>query len=363
MRSPALLLLLALGCGRSSGPDAGADVPPGPPDAPDGGFEVCGCRPGPHASHVYVLSDDAELYAFDPRAGTFDFVIGPVCSALPSPYSMAVDPAGRLWILEAESRRIQTFDLLAPGPCLDSGYLPTSPAFPLFGMGFSSPHPDAACASLFVHSYSGSGPFREGPGLGAVGVIDGSPLGVRRLATSDFDGAEVTGTGDGRVFVLGGGSPAKLVEVDRSTGEPLEVFPLAGLPRTNASALAFFAGDFYLFTEALPTDCEACFETACDAAWASCRADTGCAEQVECAIERGEVTDACGGGASPAMVACLTSCQTACLTSPGARVSQVTLLDWDRSDGPDRTLRTLPIPVPIRVVGAGTSPCVPTVPF
>lgn len=353
----ALLASLLSACARVATLDAGADA------EIDAGGAVCGCRPGPHASHVYVLGDDGALYAFDPRAGTFDFVIGPVCASLPSPYSMAVDPAGRLWILEADSRRIQRFDLLAPGPCDDPGYLPTNAEFPLFGMGFSTPSADADCAQLFVHSYSGSGPFREGTELGAVGVIDGAPLGVRRLGPSAFDGAEVTGTGDGRVFLFGGTSPAKLVEIDRTTGAPRDVFPLDGLPRTNASAFAFFGGDFYLFTEALPDGCGACLETECGAAWTSCAAEAACAAEVDCAIAAGRVTDACGGGAGAEVLACLGTCGSACLTSSAARVSQVTLLDWDRTDGTERTLRRLDVEVPIRVVGAGTSPCVPTTPF
>lgn len=347
--------------------DAAEGIDAGLPaaDAPalDAAGAVCGCLPGPHGSNIYVLSDDAELYAYDPIADTFTYVLGPVCPTTEPPYSMAVDPQGRAWILYATTRRIQVFDILSPGACTDSGFLPTNPDFPLFGMGFVSPDADAECASLYVHSYSGSGAFSEAPGVGRFGVVEGTPLAVRRLGATDYDGAEVSGTGDGRVFSFGGVSPPKLTEYDRTTGAVLETFPLTGLARTNASAFAFFAGDFYLFTEALPSACESCFATECAAAWTTCHADPACDAQIACAIEMGGVTDTCGGGAGTAMLDCLGRCSAECLTSSAARVSQVTRLDWDSSDGAGRALTVVRTNAPIRIVGAGTSPCVPTVPF
>jgi hypothetical protein len=50
-------------------------------------------------------------------------------------------------------------------------------------------------------------------------------------------------------------------------------------------------------------------------------------------------------------------------SSTRARVSQVSRLDWDQSDGAGRTLVVELPEAPIRIVGAGTSPCVPTAPF
>jgi hypothetical protein len=60
----------------------------------------------------------------------------------------------------------------------------------------------------------------------------------------------VTGTGDGRAFVFGGANPSKLVQLDKQTAAALEVLPLGGLEINNgAFAFAFFAGDFYFFTD------------------------------------------------------------------------------------------------------------------
>ncbi len=92
-------------------------------------------------------------------------------------------------------------------------------------------------------------------------------------------------------------------------------------------------------------------------------ADVTCSEQIACAIERGDAQDDCGGGAGAAMLDCLGACSTECLVPSRARVSQVARVDWDGRDGPERALTIVRADAPIRIVGAGTSPCVPTGPF
>ncbi|MCC6876349.1 MAG: hypothetical protein IT378_18735, partial [Sandaracinaceae bacterium] len=322
----------------------------------------CGCTTGPHGARIFVLSDDGELWSYDPIADVFELVVGPVCATTERPFSMAVDPHGVAWILYSQTRRIQRFDLVRPGPCTDSGYLPTHASFPLFGMAFVI-DPATECASLYAHSYDGEGPFGEGAAIGSLGVIEGEPPRMRALGPIDYDGGELSGTRDGRLFAFTGVMPAKLVEYDRATGARISILPLEGFSKTNASAFAFFGGDLYLFTEALPTECGACFDVECAAAWQVCQADAICNEQIACAIDGGRVTDACGGGAGAEMLACLGRCSSACLISSRARVSQVSRVDWDRSDGPEQALTVIRRDAPVRIVGAGTSPCVPTVPF
>jgi hypothetical protein len=322
---------------------------------------ACACTEGPHGARIFVLSDEGGLWSYDPIADAYELVVDPVCATTESPYSMAVDAHGVAWILYSDTRRIQNFDIVHPGACTDSGYLPTDAQFPLFGMGFA--RLADGCSSLFAHSYSGDGAFSEGPASGALGVIEGDPLRMRTLSAIDYDGGELSGTGDGHLFSFAGVSPAKLVQYDPVTGAVVETVMLRGLSKTNASAFAFYGGDFYFFTEALPQECGTCFQANCGTAYGMCTADPACNDQLRCAIERGRVTDECGGGVGTEMLNCLGTCSSDCLTPARARVSQVTRLDWDRSDGPDRSLTVIRTDSPIRVVGAGTSPCVPTVPF
>ncbi|MFK7985612.1 MAG: hypothetical protein AB8I08_06235 [Sandaracinaceae bacterium] len=335
-----------------SAADANLDAGPANP--------LCGCTSGLHASHIFLLGDDGELYTYEPLTDTFEFRLGPVCADTGRPFSMAVDPAGRAWIQESESRRLARIDVNDLGACEDSGYLPTNPTFPLFGMSFVQ---QGACASLYGLSYSGDGPFAEGPDLGEFGVVEGEPPRMRSLAALDYDGGELAGTGDGRLFAFTGVDPAKIVELDPATGAVLEVVPLDGVSKTNASAFAFFGGDIYLFTEAVPDACEPCFESMCGEGWTACQADDACESQVRCAIETGTVSDACGGGAGEPMLSCMNACDTACFVRPAARVSQVLRIDWDESEGSGRQITQVRNESPLRVVGAGTSPCVPTVPF
>jgi hypothetical protein len=357
MRSASLsLVILLTACTtRATEDDAGRDLPDAPA-LPDGG-PGCGCAAGIHVDRILVLSDDSELWSFEPRTQVFERLRADVCAAGEPPYSMAVDATGRAHVLLYSSRTIRTFDVGVPaGPCGGFTLDPVRPVFPLFGMAFSR-DPVTQCESLYVHSYSGVGPFDESPG--ALGVVEASGA-ISTLATIMYDGGELAGTGDGRLFALAGVGPAKVIEYDRATGATIETLPLTGFSKTNASAMAFFAGDLWLFTEALPAGCEPCLEASCAAARDACRGDLACAADLACLLERADVTDACGGSVPTELQTCvLDACMSTCGLAPEGRTSRVTRLDWDG----DRSLTTAVAEGPIRVVGAGTSTCVQTLPF
>ncbi len=307
------------------------------PDAlvvPDGGDAAvaCGCSPGPHGNLIYVLSDDSEIYSYDPVSNEFAFLTLLDCPGH-LPYSMAVDQQGVAWVLYADDHDVYSVDLHAPGPCGDPGYTPGNTDFPLFGMAFTATG-GGGCPRLFAHSYSGSGPFGEGPDLGQLGYIEptGGPINV--LAAIDYNGGELAGTGDGRLFAFAGVEPAKLVAYERDTGAVLETIHLDGFNKTNASAFAFFAGDFYFFTEAPPTGCDDCLTLNCPADPAACEGDPTCAEHLTCAISQGYIDDTCGGMLPASMQTCLQdTCATECLPPGSIKVSQVTHYDYDVSDG------------------------------
>jgi len=231
----------------------------------------------------------------------------------------------------------------------------------LFGMAFVRAPDSAECPAIFVHSYSGQGPFKEGAGLGQLGSINSETGTLSLLSTVDYDGGEMTGTADGRLYAFAGANPAKLVSYDRESGGPLATTPLQGLNKTFASAFAFFGGDFYFFTEAWPSGCDSCLQQNCPADYGACQQDTSCSAQLQCAIDQGDVADSCGGLMPQPMIDCLVAdCGAQCLVPANLKVSQVTRLDFDNSDGGG--LSQLLAEAPIRVVGAGSSVCVPLTP-
>lgn len=365
------LLLVVAGCSsrtKTTG-DAGPGFDGAPPrDASPDGAPSCDCVPGPHNDLLYVMSDTAELWSFDPRTHAFAFVAGPVCggTSAPRPFSMAVDANGLAWILFIDSLDILTIDVKDPGACGDPGYNRTNPDFGLFGMAFVTQQPASRCERLYLHTYDGDGPFSEGESIGRLGVIDPITGDLTELALVDFDGGELAGTGDGRLFAFAGVDPVKLVEYDRATGSVIDILPLGGLTKTNASAFAFAGGDAWIFTEAPPPDCDPCLSAQCGEAYAACIADATCRDQLACAIELGRITDECGGGMPAEMMTCVgTTCRDRCLPSVRARVSRVSRLDFDGSDSPtgERSLTIVEDAAPIRIVGAGASTCVQTIPF
>jgi hypothetical protein len=315
----------------------------------------CSCAPG--TEQIHVLSDAGALWRFDPLAETFTS-LGQVGCGSGSYYSMAVDHDGRGWLLDLDTRDLLVLDLDDPGSCTEPPWVPGNGGFQYFGMGFVSEGGGSLCESLYMLRYSGEGPFAEGPGIGAIGVYDPADGSVESLAAIDYDGGEITGTGDGRVFAFAGVDPAKLIEYDPSTGEPLAILPLDGLDKTTASAFAFHSGDLWFFTEAQPPECGTCLD-ACSPAHATCLADPDCAESLECLLTTGQPSDECGGLVPMDLQLCVfNQCGDECFP-PEGKVSEIHRLDWDHSEGPDPSLTKLEKLAPVRVVGAGVSICAP----
>ena len=372
----ALGLLAAAACSANSSAPSGATGSTGGTGGSGaagsggaGGLDVdggagggCACAPGVHGDVIFVLSDAAEVYAYDPKPNTFALIGSAACSGAAAPYSMAVDRAGRAWVLDIATQDLATLDVNAPAACQDPGFTPGQAGFGLFGMAYSADGPGEECSKLYMLSYSGSGPFAEGPGLGSLGVMDPSTLTVSAIGSIDFDGGELAGTSDGRLFAFAGTSPPKLVEYDKATAAVLGIVPLEGFSKTNASAFAFHRGDVYFFTEAPPAACAPCLDQSCAAAHQACLADPACADALACALAQGDINDACGGAMPAELTACLTgACLEECFPSSG-KVSQVTRMDYDGSEGAGQTLTVVNAAAPIRIVGAGVSTCVPAVP-
>lgn len=224
MRHPTLIalasaLLATSACGSSS------DT--APPDAGDGGSTTTtstggtadegGFNPGTgggaseacseEAKAIYVLAqgDPPTIHAFDPQMQSFTPKVDVVCPDTTgwAVTSMSIDRDARAWLQWGSPtgddyiKRIDRLDL-ETGTCQPGiGQAPTSaPDHASLGMAFVTAGPQSPHESLyfidkstFVHRVGQSSPVGQfyvfGPGEG-----------------TEFSGAELTGTGEGRLFTM-----------------------------------------------------------------------------------------------------------------------------------------------------------------
>jgi hypothetical protein len=281
----------------SDGGDVKFDVPP-LPDVGGGDDSECPCAP--NADLIFVLSDSAELWAYDPPANTFTQFGAFNCGPPANTFSMGVSREAVAWVMyrpPASNGDIFHVAINNANQCDDPGYTPGQEGFFLFGMAFASNSEQDPCDKLYAHTFDDI-EWSEGPGVGMLGVVDPDTLQLTKLGDIDYNGGELTGTGDGRLYAFAGVPDAKLVQYDKDTAQVVETLPLSGLQLTYAFAFAFWGGDFYFFTE----------------------------------------------------------------NGMMGSNSKVTHLDYDESEGAGQALTTINTSAPIRVVGAGVSTCAPLEP-
>lgn len=272
--------------------DAGPKLDVGTEPLPPG---ACPCAP--FTDLVIVLSSSGELWTYDPKGLAF-VALGPAnCPVFsPTSFSLAVARDATAYVEFEATGDIYEVDLVELG-CRDPGYEPPASEPRRFGLGFVANGDESSCEQLLGWSYDGDG-WSEGPGAGVLTRIEIGGPERTVIARIPYNGGELSGTGDGRLFAIAGVSPAKLVELDRSSGAVLDVVPLPGVELTHAFAMAFWGGDIHLFTE----------------------------------------------------------------SSDDPSRSRVLRYDLDGSDGDEPVLSVEVSAAPIRIVGAATSTCAPTTP-
>ncbi len=279
--------------------DVGEETSGGSTTGPDD--SMCPCAP--NSDLIYVLSDDKQLWTYNPLNNLFVTVGALGCPTPNTTFSMGVGRDGYAWVQDTALVGLNSvgdlfrMNVSDPADCVDPGYTPGANGWNHFGMAFVSQSDINPCDSLYGAHWDGAlGGFGEGVNVGKLGVFDEDALQMNTIGSNNYNGAELTGTGDGRLYAFGGVPDAKLIQFDKQTGEELEVISFAGFPLTQAFAFAFWGGDFYFFTEASP----------------------------------GQI---------------------------GTK-SKVTRLDYDG----DQSLTTVNAGGPVRVVGAGVSTCAPVLP-
>ncbi len=197
------------------------------------------CIPGTQL--VYVFSSDNAIWSFDPPSKKFTKVATPDCSVSGTPNSMAIDRNLVAWINYIGS--IYTFDLTSKKGCKKSQIkLPSG--FEQVGMGFSTNGANTTEETLFL----------DGIGGGGLGKVDAAFTTVTKLGTFANDpklsgkSAELTGTGDGRLFGYFTTSPSvRVAELDKTNANALSNVELTGVSPPSSWAFTFWGGEFYLY--------------------------------------------------------------------------------------------------------------------
>jgi hypothetical protein len=206
------------------------------------------------AQLVYVLSDQNDLYSFRPNLRRFTRIGALGCPrSAGSPNSMAIDRDAVAWVNYVQGGlgdsagaiyRVNTAD----ASCSSAAPIRMPAGWYRLGMGFSTVSADDTAENLFVAGTAD--PLGGGSqGLGSVETGRGL-LHIIGNFSGAFRGqsAELTGTGDGRLFGFFTTTPVQVAQLDRATGAVLDATPLPGVETPQAWAFSFWGGDFYLYT-------------------------------------------------------------------------------------------------------------------
>jgi hypothetical protein len=231
------------GDGSSSGTSGSFGGSSGTPSSSSGGNQA-GCSDA--AKLVYVVSEENDLYSFQPDKLVFTKIGTLDCPSLGgSPNSMAVDRSGTAWV------NFDTGELFSvstsTAKCTATTYKPGQQNFVKFGMAFATDAAGSENETLYVCGIVG-----QDQGLG-LAKIDLKTMTLSKIG--DFSGslhglgAELTGTGDGRLFGFFTTNPdATLAKIEEASGATSQNVDLAGVNTGNAWAFSFWGGDFWFYT-------------------------------------------------------------------------------------------------------------------
>jgi hypothetical protein len=179
------------GTGGGGQTDDGADDDDGGMkyDVDDGdgggpGDEECPCAP--NADLIFVLSDDAEIWAYDPRTNTFTQFGAFECGPSALTFSMGVSREAVAWVMyrpPAANADIFHVELNNANQCDDPGYSPGQSGFHLFGMAFAANGEGDPCDALYALSYDDV-VQTEGPNAECSAWSIPPPCSSRRSVTS-----------------------------------------------------------------------------------------------------------------------------------------------------------------------------------
>jgi hypothetical protein len=232
--------------GRRDGPEFDALPPIDVVQRPD--VDRTGCADADE-TFIYVVSEENELFSFFPPSLTFTSIgrlACPTASSGATPFSMAVDRRGVAYVVFTDGNlfRVST----ATAACIGTSYVPNQRGWQTFGMGFASDF-GGPTERLFVAENNFSG---ASAGLGRIDVGT-MRLDIVNSFSPEIPRAELTGTGDGRLFAFWpnrgvGATGSNVAEVEKATANVVARTTLPIATTNDAFAFAFWGGDFWIFT-------------------------------------------------------------------------------------------------------------------
>ena len=213
-----------------------------------------GCS-GQATDYVYVLSAENVLYSFAPAAKKFT-QIGPLkCQTAMQPNSMAVDRNAVAYVNYVQSDPVTGQDSAGAiyqvstqdASCSSAPVMSLTSGWFRIGMGYSSDNAGSSAETLYVAGVGNAGGSGNGLGLVDFGKGVVGPIGPF-TGTLKGQNAELTGTGDGRLYGFFTTSPVRVAQIDKSTGGTQTPVTMTGVQVPNDWAFSFWGGHFYLYT-------------------------------------------------------------------------------------------------------------------
>jgi hypothetical protein len=221
-----------------------------------------GCS-GAAANFVYVLSIENDLYRFAPQRKLFSKIGRLGCKTTLTPNSMAVDRNAVAWVNYYDDTgnsqsgvlfRVSTTD----ASCEASPAITLPAAFFHVGMGFSTDFANPRAETLYLAAQNDQ--TQNGRTLGRVDATSGAVTTIALFSptqTYQTLNAELTGTGDGRLFgffialqtsVPGQPMYPSVGLVDKTTAAVQSPVTVTGVKQPRDWAFSFWGGHFYLYT-------------------------------------------------------------------------------------------------------------------
>jgi hypothetical protein len=203
------------------------------------------------ATLVYVLTTAGDIYSFQPAMKQFTYLGTPACTGTNTTLqanSMAIDRNVVAWINyvsnDGTMGAIYRYDLTT-NACVGSPItLPSG--WERIGMGFSADTDGGTSETLFVTATNGVN------GLGTIDMTNDTvvpaPGPFSGDANLDGQDAELTGTGDGRLYGFFTTNPVRVAQIDKTSAMILSDAQITGVPMPGAWAFTFWGGSFYLYT-------------------------------------------------------------------------------------------------------------------